>query len=58
MMNPSNTDYIIVRNPNPVYTNTIGIFKREEIGNMQLDFIRTLNTNIGLVDEYELIKIN
>jgi len=58
MMNPSNTDYIIVRNPNPVYTNTIGIFKREEIGNMQLDFIRTLNTNIGLVDEYELIKRN
>ena len=57
-MTSSNTDYIIVRNPNPVYTNTIGIFKREEIGNMQLDFIRTLNTNIGLVDEYELIKQN
>jgi len=57
-MNPSNTDYIIVRNPNPIYTDTVGLFKREEIGNMQLDFIRTLNTNIGLVDEYELIKRN
>ena len=57
-MNPSNTDYIVVRNPNPIYTDTVGIFKREEIGNIQLDFIRTLNTNIGLVDEYELIKRN
>jgi len=55
-MNPSNTDYIIVRDPNPIYTDTLGIFKREEIGNMQLDFIRTLNTSIGSVDEYELIK--
>jgi hypothetical protein len=57
-MNPSNTDYIIVRNPNLDYTDTVGIFKREEIGNMQLDFIQTLNTNIGSVDEYELIKRN
>ena len=57
-MASSNTNFIIVRNPNPNYTDTIDIFKREDVGTMQLDFIRTLNTNIGKVDEYELIKQN
>jgi hypothetical protein len=39
-----------------VYTDTKGIFKREEVDLTRLDFMKTLRTNIGLVDEYELIS--
>ena len=57
-MKPFDSDFVLVRNPNPIYSDTVGLFKREDISSMQLDFIRTLNTNIGKVDEYELIMKN
>ena len=54
-MDSSNSDIIVLRNPKGRYTDTIGIFKREDTKKMELDFIRTMNTNQGPIDEYELI---
>jgi len=55
-MEPSNTEFILVRYANPIYTTTKGIFKRDTQDLSKLDFIKTLNTSIGQVDEYELIS--
>lgn len=55
-MEPSNSEIVIVRNPNGRYTDTVGIFRREEAERMELDFVRVLQTNLGEVDEYELIS--
>ena len=54
-MKPSNSDIVIVRNPNGRYTDTVGIFRREETGKMELDFVKVLQTNLGKIDEYELV---
>lgn len=55
-MEPSNTEFVLVRYPNPIYTDTKGLFRREEVDLSKLDFMKTLNTNIEKVDEYELIS--
>lgn len=55
-MKPSNSEIVIVRNPNGRYTDTAGIFRREETERMELDFVRVLQTNLGEMDEYELIS--
>ena len=55
-MEPSNSEIVVVRTPNGRYTDTVGIFRREETERMELDFIKVLQTSLGEVDEYELIS--
>lgn len=55
-MEPSNSALVLVRNPNGRYTDAVGLFRREDVSDMELDFIRVLHTNQGLIDEYELIR--
>lgn len=54
-MTPSNSEVIIVRNPRGRYTDTLGLFRIEETKEMELDFIKVLQTNLGPMDEYEII---
>lgn len=55
-MEPSNTDIAVIRDVKGYYTDTIGIFKREQLTGMDLKFRRTLRTNQGDVDEYEIVR--
>lgn len=55
-MNPSNTEFSIVRNPSGRYTDTVGTFSREQLEGMRLRFKRTLRTSQGPMDEYELVN--
>lgn len=54
-MTPSNSEVIIVRNLRGRYTDTLGLFRIEETKKMELDFIKVLQTNLGPMDEYEII---
>lgn len=57
-MEPSNTEIVLVRRPWGYYTDTVGIFQRDKVDLATMQFRRTLSTNQGLVDEYEVLKEN
>lgn len=57
-MQPSNTELVLVRRPWGYYTDTVGVFPREKVDLAAMQFRRTIYTNQGLIDEYELRKEN
>jgi len=54
-MSPSNTEFILVRNYSGRHTDTVGIFPGDRPPDRKLQFTKTLSTNRGQMDEYEVV---